>query len=121
MSRSIWIIGEYIVKDGQLDTVKMLLKTGIETVKANDPGVLSYEFFFNDDESKLYSIEYYKDSEAVLVHMGIIGDLFPKLAEVAPMVRGEIFGNASGELIKALAPLGPKFFKHWGGFSRSTT
>lgn len=118
MSRLIWMIGEFTVKEGQLDTVKTLLKTCIETVKAKDRRVLSYQFFFNDDESKLYIIECYEDSEAVLAHVEIIGDLFFKLIEVAPMTRGEIFGNASDELVQALAPSGPQFFKYWGGFTR---
>lgn len=119
MSRSIWMIGEFTLKEGQLDTVKTLLKTAIETVKANDPKVLDYKFFFNDDESKLYNIESYEDSEATLAHMEIIGDLFLKLIEAAPLTRGEIFGNVSDELARALAPSGPQFFKYWGGFTRS--
>ena len=118
MSYSIRFVVEFTVNEGKLDIVKQLLTPLIETVEAKDSGALSYEFFFNNDESKFYILEWYKDSEAALAHMGIVKDPLSRLLEVSQGTRFEIFGNASDKLVQALTPFGAQFFKHWGGFTR---
>ena len=118
MTNSIRFVIEFITAEGELDTVKKVLTTAIETVNANDPGALSYEFFFNHDESRLYAVEWYKDSDAALAHLGIVGKILPKLLEVARVNRFQIFGNPSEGLVQALDPLGIQIITHWDGFTR---
>ena len=79
---------------------------------------MSYEFFFNKNESKFYVLEWYKDSDAALAHMGLVNEMLGKILEVSKVARFEIFGNASDALIEGLTPLGAQFFTHCGGFTR---
>ena len=51
-------------------------------VTADDPGVLQYDWFFNEDESKCVVRETYADSDAVLTHLGLVGDLLGRIIEV---------------------------------------
>ena len=95
-----------------------MLQRAIDTCEQKDPGLLSYEFFFNGDESKMYAVEWYKDSAAVMSHMGLVGDTPNQLLEAAPVSRAEVFGNASDELIEAFAPFKAQYYRHWGGFTR---
>jgi quinol monooxygenase YgiN len=118
MERSIRFVVEFTINDGKREAVKQLLTPLIEMVEAKDSGALSYEFFFNKDESKFYVLEWYKDSEAALNHMGIVKEYLSKLLEVSQVTRFEIFGNASEKLVEGLTPLGAQFFTHWGGFTR---
>ena len=98
--------------------MKQLLIPLIKTVETEDSGALSYEFFFNNDESQFYVLEWYKDSEAALGHMGLVNETISKLLEVSQLTRFEIFGKASEKLVQGLTPLGVQFFKHWKGFTR---
>ena len=118
MTSSIRFIIEFTIAEGKLDELKKLQTTAIETTKGKDSGALSYEFFFNDDESKLYALEWYKDSEAVLSHLEIVGEILNQLLAVSQPTRFEVFGSPSDELVEALAPFSPKVLNHWGGFTR---
>ncbi len=79
---------------------------------------MDYEFYFNDESTKVYAVERYKDSEAVMAHLGIVGETLTKLLEVAPIARAEVFGKPSSEVLQALESFEARVFRHWGGFSR---
>lgn len=118
MSDAIRLVLQCSVPAGKASEVKTLLGNAINICQEKDSGCLSYQFFFDDAESELYALEVYRDSAAVVGHIGIIGETLTQLLSVAQMTRPEVFGNASDELIKALEPFKAKFFKHWGGFTR---
>ena len=118
MENSIRFLFELSVADNQLPAVKDLLSSAIEDVQAKDFGVLDYEFYFDDGSTKFYAVERFKDSDAVMKHLGIVGETLNKLLEVAPITRAEIFGTPSAELLTALEPFNPRVFARWGGLTR---
>jgi quinol monooxygenase YgiN len=118
MTNSVRFVMEHLVADGKLDVAKALLRRAIEAAKTKDLGVLSYDFFLNGGESTIYVVEWYRDSEAVLAHLGTVADILPKLLDVAQVTRFEVFGNPSEALVQDLAPLGPRVVTHWDGFTR---
>jgi quinol monooxygenase YgiN len=118
MATAIRLVLQCSVPAGKDGEVKELLRSLIDTCKKNDPGLLSYEFFFNDTGSEMYAMEWYKDSAAVMTHMGIGGETLNQLLGTIQITRAEVFGNASDELIEAFEPFKAKFTKHWDGFTR---
>lgn len=111
-------MGEYSIASGKTETFRRLIEKVIELEHAKGQDVLNYEFFFNDDETKFYAIELFRDSEAVLTHLQRASDIIPKILEVAELTRFEIYGNATEALRDAMAPFGAKMFGHWAGFTR---
>ena len=109
---------EHSISEGKINEFRKLAAEIIDTVEANEPNTLSYEWFLSNDESKCYVVQLYKDSEAVMAHLGNIGDLMGPFHEVAPLTGLMIFGSPSNELRQALKPVGPKFFEHWNGVTR---
>ncbi len=118
MTTSIQTVVEFTINDGKIDTFKQLGKEYIELVKANEPNMLSYQFYFNDDESRCYALEFYKDSEAVFAHLENVAEVTPRALEVSQIIRVEIFGNVSDELREAVSALNPQINKHWDGITR---
>ncbi len=118
MSSHIWYIGEYSIAAGKTETFKALIEQVIELERSDGPDVLNYEFYFNDDETKFYAIELFRDSEAVLDHLQRTGDTIPKILEVADLTRFEIYGDATKSLKDAMVPFGATMFGHWAGFTR---
>jgi quinol monooxygenase YgiN len=118
MTNSIRAIAEIAIPEGNLDEFKRIAAEIIDEVEANEPNTLSYEWFLSDDESKCYVVQRYRDSEAILAHLGNIADLSGRLHEVAPLTGLMIFGSPSDELRQALDPVGPKIFEHWNGVTR---
>lgn len=64
---------------------KELVKKDID-IATTEPGTLQYDWFFNVDETSCVVREAYANSDAVLAHMGNLGELLGQLAE---------FGGAS--------------------------
>lgn len=109
---------ELSISAGKIDEFKKLAAEMIKKVEANEPNIVSYDWFLSDDKSKCYVLERYKDSEAVLAHLGNIGEMMGPLLELAPITRLKLYGNPSDELRQAVEPFGPKVFEHWHGFTR---
>ena len=98
--------------------MKEILTAAIETTQSKDQGALGYEFFFNDEETKYYAFEWYKDSPSVLKHIEIAGEHINNLFTVSQATRFEVFGNPSDELINALEPFSAVCYSHRDGFTR---
>lgn len=118
MSDAIRLVIQCSVPAGKAGEAKVLLREAIDLCQEKDMGLLSYEYFFDESESEFYALEWYKDSAAVLTHMGIVGETLNKLLETVQITRAEVFGNASDELIEAFVPFSAKVFRYWGGFTR---
>ena len=118
MSTDIWLVAELTITGGKNEDFKERMKALIELVRSKEPDTLLFECYFNDDETKCYPFELYRDSGALQVHLKNVTAAFAKILEVAELTRLEIYGNATEELKKDLAPLGARVFKHWTGFTR---
>ncbi len=118
MADNIWLVAELTIAQGKTETFKERMQTLIELVHSNEPETLVFELYFNDDETKCYPLELYKNSEALQFHLKNVSEIFPKLMEVSQLTRIEIYGDATEELKKSVADLGAEVFKHWNGFTR---
>ena len=101
--------------------VKRLMGDLIESCQNNDSTCLGYEWFFNEKETELIVLECYKTSEAVLAHVGNIGEaLVKEFNEAAKVNRLEVFGEVSSEVVEAVSTYFPatEYYRYWGGFSR---
>ncbi len=91
-------------------------KDGISRLTANagnEEGTLRYDPFFNEDESRCVVQETYRDSAAVLTHMGAAGELLGPLAELGGGLEIEVFGDPSEELREASAEMQPAIYSHF--------
>ena len=117
MTALIRVVTELTIAEGKTGEYKKIETGVIEKVKAT-PGVLSFEVFFNDDESKAYVLEWFKDSEAFLAFLGAIEKELGLLLAVVQPTRLQCFGDASDALKQAITPFGATFYKHWAGYTR---
>lgn len=84
-------------------------------VTSDDPGVTQYDWFFNEDESKCVVRETYADSDAVLTHLGLLGDMLGRIIELGGGVEIEVFGSPSDALVKATEALQPTIYSYFQG------
>ncbi len=120
MANNIWLVAELTIAQGKTETFKERMQTLIELVHSNEPDTLVFKCYLNDEETKCYPFELYRDSEALQAHLKNVSEIFPRLMEVSQLTRIEIYGDATEELKKSVADLGAEVFKHWNGFTRET-
>jgi quinol monooxygenase YgiN len=82
---------------------------------ADDPGVLQYDWFFNADESKCVVHETYVNSDAILNHVAMVGDLLGRLVDAGGGLELEIFGSLSPEVATATAAMNPTVHSFFQG------
>jgi hypothetical protein len=82
-------------------------------VVANEPGTLQYDWFFNADETRCVVRETYASSEAVLTHLGNVGDILGPIVQLGGGLELDFFGDPSDELRQATKTFEPAVYTHF--------
>jgi quinol monooxygenase YgiN len=99
--------------DGDVEEFKRLSAQCMEIVRAQDPGTLQYDTYFNDDETECIVIERFRDSDALIQHGANLAHLMDAITATGS-ASGELLGEPSAELRARIAPGGPvQIFTPW--------
>ena len=113
MSR-LQIAARWKIHNGELEEFKKRAEQCLSVVKAKDTDTLLFDWYFNESQTECVIIETYPDSNALLAHLGNIGDLFGSLLEVGDF-EAEIYGSPSQELLNATAGLKKTIYSFYQG------
>jgi quinol monooxygenase YgiN len=102
------------ITSGNLAEFKTVAAQANEITKG-EAATLQYDWFFNDDETVCVVRETYENSDAVLAHMGDLGEVLGNLVGLGGGLQLEVFGNPSAQLLEAGAALGPAVFSYFQG------
>jgi quinol monooxygenase YgiN len=117
MTNEIQYTVEWTIKPGGLDAFKELAQKIIPMVES-EAGMKGYQWYFNSDETKCYTVEWLADSDAIMAHLGNVGEELPKLFGHSDITSFEVFGNPNDQAKEALAGLGAVFNGYYGGFTK---
>ena len=117
MTDRIRMVAEFTIKPENLAAFKRLVGQLVDLVTRNEPGALSYEWFFNDDESVCTILEVYKDVQAVNAHMANVGPTLNEIIAVAPMTF-KMFGAVPDEMKPTIASMGGTVHTPFTGITR---
>jgi quinol monooxygenase YgiN len=67
-------------------------------VVQREPGVLQYDWFFDDQETVCVVLERYQDAEALRAHIANVGEKFGRLIELGGGCELEMFGALPAQL-----------------------
>jgi quinol monooxygenase YgiN len=73
------------IHDGKLEEFKALAAEATALVKANEPDMLGYHWYFDASETTCTLIEQYPSAAHILVHLGNVGEALGKLVEVSAL------------------------------------
>ena len=96
-------IARFKFHEGKVEEFKRLAAQCREIVRAQDTGTLSYDVYFNDDESECIVHELYRDSQALIEHAAHIGDDLMGAILATASASGELLGEPSVELKAQIA------------------
>ena len=119
MNENIISMAEFLIKPGELDNFKALVKQMVEATQANEPDILTYEFFISEDGMRCQIVEQYANSAAVMTHLGHFGPTFgERFMALAEPKGAKVCGNLSDEVREIMSSFGATLFAPVGGFTR---
>lgn len=98
------------VSSSNLAEFKKVATHALEIARG-EPGVLQYDWYFDDTQTVCIVRETYQDSEALLAHITNMGGMLNTLSELGGGCELEIFGDPSPLLVDVTAPLQRSLFR----------
>jgi quinol monooxygenase YgiN len=112
--KKIQIKAKFKIPSDKVEYCKKIAEECVTTVKQNEKDALQYDWFINPEQTEIVVRETYTDSNAVLAHLGNVGELLGQLLSISDF-EGEIYGNMSEELKHALAGMNIKVYSFFQG------
>ena len=104
-------VARFTVHTGKEDEAADLVRQFVEIVREKDTRTLRYDVFFHSERGEYVFHERYEDSDAVLEHVGNLGDTFGAMLEVSDLTV-EIYGAPSPALLAATEGLDITVYVH---------
>jgi quinol monooxygenase YgiN len=80
-------------------------------IATSEPGVLQYDWFFDDTQTVCIVRETYRDSQALLAHITTVGEALDTLTRLAGGCELEMFGEPSAQVVDVTALLQRSIFR----------
>ena len=128
MSESFIFIGTHTIGEGKLEDFKKSCGELLEVVEANEPRLIAFNLYANEDETEVSVVQVHPDADSMLFHMQVARDHISEAYQsvLEKTKRIDVYGKPSDtalEMIRQLAesevPLSVKA-NHLGGFTRSS-
>jgi hypothetical protein len=100
MSDLILYVDTSAVRDGALDELKAGMEELTDFVEANEPRILAYNVYFNDEGTRMTVVHVHPDSASFEYHMDVAGPIFRRLAELVSLSAIYIYGEPSERALK---------------------
>ena len=97
-----------------LEKFKELVSQAVAIASA-DEGTLRYDYFLSDDGTKCVSPHSHVNSDALLAHIGKVGELLGPMVEMSGGVEVVVLGDPSAELLEATTAFAPAVYAHLDG------
>jgi len=102
MSKTIIIIDSSEVNEGKLEDLKTSMNELVEFAKMNEPNMIAYDVYFNEDGTQMTVLQVHPDSASAEFHMKISGSRFSRFVEFVKMSGIDIYGKPSQDLLERL-------------------
>lgn len=114
--KKIQITAKFKIHPGKVEEFKKNANDAIAIVTEKEKGktCLQYDWFFSPDETECVVRETYTDSNAVMTHLGNVGEVLGQLLAISDFT-GEFYGPVSDEVKNATAPFNPKLYSFYHG------
>ena len=98
----LYVVARLVIHEGKLEAFKAAATECMRGVREKDSGTLQYDWHFTPDMGECVVFERYRDSDAVLEHLGNIGEALGSMLAVSDLSL-DVFGEPSAALLAASA------------------
>ena len=126
MSGPFVFVGNWSIKEGKVEEAKKLLAEHAESIEANEPRLISFNFYIDQEARQVASVQVHPDTESMEFHMELLSKHLESTGNWLDTVLNEqYYGYKSAKLTELLAPWGgdavtTNIGTHLAGFTRSS-
>ncbi len=102
MSEPIVYIDNSEILEGKLEELKAVMNELVAFVNANEPQLISYNFFLSEDGTRMTVVAIHPDSASMEFHMEVAGSAFRKFTEFINLSTIEVYGKVSDKVLNRL-------------------
>ena len=100
MSDAVLYLDTSDVREGALEELKAGMKALANFVEANEPRIIAYNVYFNDEGTRMTVVHAHADSASFEYHMEVAGPLVRRLADLVTLSAINIYGEPSQKVLK---------------------
>jgi hypothetical protein len=90
------------IRQGKLTELKLAIEELTELVESNEPQVLAYQVYFDDEGTHMTVLHVHRDSESLALHMRVAGPAFAKFLDLIELQSIDLYGQPSDDLLEQL-------------------
>jgi hypothetical protein len=102
MSEPVIYVDRSEIRDGKLEEVKTRIKELAEFIEHNEPQLVSYAVYVDEDGRHMTVIHIHTDVVSLELHMKIAGPLFRDFAELVHLSTIDVYGAVGPEVMSRL-------------------
>lgn len=102
MPQPIVYVDTSAIREGKLEEVEAAMKELAVFVEANMPRLVSYGFYLDEKRTEMTVVAVHPDSASLAFHLDTGADEFRKFADLIELVRIEIYGSVSDDVLERL-------------------
>jgi quinol monooxygenase YgiN len=119
MSDHVIYLDRFQIREGKLDDFNRYAKEYSEFVEKNEPGVISFNFYVDEDGTEGTAVFAFFDAEALDLHLGLAGSRFQEGYQLLSATDIELLGRPSDRAIEMAASFNASLkTRLLAGFSR---
>lgn len=126
MTKPFIVISTWRIKDGKLEDLKRFQREFSEIIEANEPQLIAFNAFYNEDGTEMTSIQVHPDAASMDFHLNVLretlGGAMSAVAEFVEPQSLEYYGMPPESALEMGRQSGRDFSVkplHMGGFTRS--
>jgi len=100
MSEPILYIDHSEIYAGKLEELKTAMNELVELVESNEPQIIAYNVYFNEDGTRITVVHVHADSASLAFHMKVAGPAFPKFAQFVKLLSIDVYGKLTDDLLE---------------------
>jgi hypothetical protein len=102
-------ISQSRIKEGRLEDFKRGLREMAEFVEANEPRVLAFEAYLNDDATEVTGVQIHPDADSMAFHMQVAFEKIMQFDQYLDTQSVEVYGVPNDAVLGMMKQIGDQF------------
>jgi hypothetical protein len=109
MAGPLIFISQSRIKEGELDNFKRGLREMAEFVEANEPRVIAFEAYLNDDDTEVTGVQIHPDADSMALHMQVAFEKIMEFDKYLDTQSVEVYGVPNDAVLGMMKQIADQF------------